>query len=336
MRIDAELGATLWELSRKHTLLQPPTWEYVYTETDYQYMARDEVRNRAYRQAIQQTVKDKTVIEIGPGSMLVLTLLCVEAGAKKIYAIEIDEEAYQQAQKLVQAKELTDKIELLHGSSLNIDVPEKGDVCISEVIGCIGGIEGAAVLLHNAHRFLKPSGVMLPSRCLTWLSPVVKPEFYQDAFINQAHSLLTEEAYKVAGKRFPFPYYSITNFPDSNLIAPPQLFEDLDFNDPNLTTDFARNLTFEIQHDASFDGLLLWIELYVDATTILNAWSCETGWATAYLPVEPFALKPNDKMQIAAQSKLTSHSFRPDYLFDISVWRQSQLVYRYKKDIVWS
>jgi precorrin-6B methylase 2 len=336
MLLDTDLADKIWDLSRKYTLLKPNTWDYIYNEVEYRYMARDEVRNSAYRKAIHQLVKDKTVIEIGPGSMLVLTLMCVEAGAKKIYAIEIDEDAYQQAQKLVQSKGLTDKIELFQGSSLNVDVPEKGDVCISDVIGCIGGIEGAAVLQHDAQRLLKPSGVMLPSRCLTWLSAVVQPEFYQDALVDQAFSMLTEEVYKVTGKSFPFPYYGITNFPASNLIAPPQVFEDLDFNNPHLTTDFARTLTFEVQREVSFDGLLLWIELFVDATTILNAWSRETGWETAYIPVEPVTLKPTDKIQIAAQSKLASHSFRPDYLFDISVWRQSQLVYRCLKDIAWS
>lgn len=336
MLLDADLGSKLWDLTRKHTILQPCTFDYVYNEVEYEYLARDEVRNDAYRKALHQLVKDKTVIEIGPGSMLVLTLLCVEAGAKKIYAIEIDEQAYQQAQKLVKAKGLTDKIELIHGSSVNTEVPEKGDVCISEVIGCIGGIEGAALLQRNARRFLKPGGVLLPSRCLTWLSPVVKPEFYQDAFIEQAYSLLKEEAYKAVGKRFSFPYYVISNFPASNLIEAPQLFEELDFNDANVSTDITSDLTFEIQREVCFDGLLLWIELHLDEKTILNAWSQPTGWGTAYLPVEPFALNSHDKMQITAQSKLGSHSFKPDYFFDISVWRQSQLVYHFKKDITWS
>jgi predicted RNA methylase len=316
--------------------MYPCTWEYVFNDVYYQYMTRDTVRNDAYQNAIHQTVSDKTVVEIGPGSMCFLTLMCVEAGARKIYAIEINEQAYRQAQALIQDKELTSKIELIYGSSDEVDLPEQADVCISEIIGCIGGTEGAATLQHNSKRFLKPGGIMVPGRCLTWVSPVYKPEIYHDAFVDEACSLLIEDAYQTVGKRFPFPYYAISNFPHANLIAPRQKFEDFDFNQDNLVPDSERNLTFAVSRDILFDGLAFWIELYVDPTTTIDAFSSKTSWETAYVPFTPFNVQQDDTIQVFARSQLGSHSFKPDYFFEVTVWRQSQCVYHDTRAITWA
>jgi long-chain acyl-CoA synthetase len=71
---------------------------HVYDPLMYQRMMNDNVRTEIYRLAIEQSVVDKIVLEIGPGPEANLTRLCADAGAKHIYAVELDETACKKAQ----------------------------------------------------------------------------------------------------------------------------------------------------------------------------------------------------------------------------------------------
>jgi len=53
---------------------------------------------------------------------------------------------------------LADRLVLIHGDAMKVELPELADVCISELVGPIGGSEGAAVILNNARRLLKQGG----------------------------------------------------------------------------------------------------------------------------------------------------------------------------------
>src|SRR2546430_927536 len=98
---------------------------FIYDETIYRLLANDTLRNEAYRAAFNKVLKDKTVVEVGPGTELVLSKLCVEAGARKIYGIEILEETYFRAKQRVTALGLQDRIVVLHGDATRIELPEK-------------------------------------------------------------------------------------------------------------------------------------------------------------------------------------------------------------------
>src|SRR5262249_1256018 len=139
----------------------------LYDEVTYYAMTHDDARNERYRAAIRQLVRDKVVVDIGTGQDVVLARMCVEAGARKVYAIEIQEGAYQRAVRRVRSLGLEEKIVVIHGDSAHAELPEKVDVCVSELIGAIGNSEGAAVILNDARRFLKENGIMIPDRSTT-------------------------------------------------------------------------------------------------------------------------------------------------------------------------
>src|SRR5262249_41209368 len=72
----------------------PCVGEYdVYDELLYYAMTKDERRNSSYRAAINRLVEDKVVLDLGTGKDVIWARYCVEAGAKKVYAIEILDEA---------------------------------------------------------------------------------------------------------------------------------------------------------------------------------------------------------------------------------------------------
>ncbi|MGZ5601855.1 MAG: amino acid adenylation domain-containing protein, partial [Methylobacter sp.] len=149
---------------------------YVYDDIVYRSMATDHARNDRYRAAFAKVLKGKTVVEIGPGPEVILSRLCLEAGAEKIYAIELLEETYRKAQQTLKRLGLEDKIQLLHGNAMTTELPEQVDYCISEIVGGIGGSEGAAKIINSARRFLRNPENMLPTRSLTKIAAIQLPE----------------------------------------------------------------------------------------------------------------------------------------------------------------
>src|SRR5204862_5901410 len=119
---------------------------------------------------INRNVKDKVVLDIGTGKDAILARLCVEAGAKRVYAIELLKETYDKAEVTIARLDLTDKITLIHGNSMEVELPEKIDVCVSEIVEPIGGVVGAAPIINNAWLFIKDDGVMIPERSLTHIA----------------------------------------------------------------------------------------------------------------------------------------------------------------------
>jgi hypothetical protein len=136
--------------------LWPSLGEYgVYDDLLYHAMTHDEGRNRSYRNAISRVVKGKTAVDIGTGADAVLARFCADAGAERVYAIEVNEDGYRRAKESIERLGLGTRIVLIHGDSRHVQLPEKVDVCVSEILGTIGSSEGVAMCNEN-RRDLSP------------------------------------------------------------------------------------------------------------------------------------------------------------------------------------
>src|SRR5262249_49940333 len=133
-------------------------------------------RNRAYRSAIGAAVKGRIALDIGTGADAILARLCVEAGAKHVYGIEVSEEAYRRARELIETLGLEGRGTIICGDSTRVQLPEQVDVCVSEIFGTIGSSEGVVDILTDARRFMKDGGVMIPERCVTRIAAISLPE----------------------------------------------------------------------------------------------------------------------------------------------------------------
>ena len=148
----------------------------LYDELIYTSMTFDYRRNDVYRAAIDQLAPGLSVVDIGTGKDLVLTRMCLDAGAGHIYAIERDRRAFELASALLQSLPNSGRVTPIHSDSATVQLPEPVDLCVSELLGVIGGCEGAAVILNAARRqLLKPGARMIPSRCLTQTAAVELP-----------------------------------------------------------------------------------------------------------------------------------------------------------------
>ena len=64
--------------------------------------------------------KDSTIVDIGTGTGIISILLSKKVNAKKIYAIEVQKEIADMANRSVDLNNLTDKIEIINDNIKNI------------------------------------------------------------------------------------------------------------------------------------------------------------------------------------------------------------------------
>jgi len=132
----------------------------------------DGVRVRCLGMAIGKAVRSgDVVLDLGCGSGI-LGLLSLRAGASRVIAIdstpmlEVAREVYRRAG-------FTDRCELHRGQSFRVQTSEPVDVVVCDHVGCFGFDYGIIELLRDAReRFLRPQGIVLPSRLKLMLSAV--------------------------------------------------------------------------------------------------------------------------------------------------------------------
>ncbi|MBC1218452.1 non-ribosomal peptide synthetase, partial [Nostoc sp. UCD120] len=287
---------------------------YVYDDLLYYAMTNDHRRNDSYKIAINQLVKDKIVVEIGTGKDAILSRFCVEGGAKKIYAIERDEETYRQARACIEKLGLAEKITVIHGDATLIDIPELADVCVSEIVGAIGGSEGAAVIINNARRFLKPNGLMIPERSVTKMAAVTLPdEILHNPKFAETPAYYSKEIFEQVG--YPFDLrVCIKKFPQANVISTVDVLEDLNFNE-YISPKFSHEVKFQIQKKGRMDGFLVWLNLHTIAGEEIDILEHEHCWLPVYFPVfEPgIEVDYGDVIQAVCSRSLCENNLNPDY-----------------------
>jgi len=320
---------TFWNLMTKKMFMIPAFWDYpIWDDLMYDIMCKDEIRMNSYRKVIERKVKNKTVVEIGTGTTAPLAIMCANAGAKKVYTIEANEDAAEKATKLIYEKGLSDRIKVIVGNAMTIELPELVDVCLSEIIGCIGSSEGAIAILNDAKRFLKEDGTMIPERHITKIAPVFLPDnLYHDALIQYIVDYYTEAVYEKRGRKFPFTRFEFYNFPESHLIDKPQIFEDINFQE-TLEENFKTSASFQVSSDCSFDGFLLWINLYVDYLTMIDSFNGSV-WGAIYMPVEKFSLKKGDNINVEHTVRLSENGINPDYIIKGFIKREKHDIHNF-------
>ncbi|MFM7909859.1 MAG: condensation domain-containing protein, partial [Microcystis sp.] len=287
---------------------------YVYDDLLYYEMTNDPRRKDSYKVAINQLVKDKIVVEIGTGKDAILSRFCVEGGAKKIYAIERDEETCHQALAQIKKLGLADKITIIHGDANLVEIPELADVCVSAIVGSIGGSEGAAIIINNARRFLKPNGLMIPERSITKMAVVTLPDqILHHPQFSQTPAYYTQKIFEQVG--YPFDLrVCIKKFPQANVLSTVDVLEDLKFNE-YISPEFSHEVNFEIQKNGRMDGLLVWLTLQTIAGEEIDTLKHEHCWLPVYFPVfEPsIQVERGDVIKAVCERTLCENNLNPDY-----------------------
>ncbi|KAJ6513332.1 PRMT5-domain-containing protein [Mycena sanguinolenta] len=156
----------------------------------YQTFEQDPVKYHNYEEAIFQALVDwpgdeKIIICVagaGRGPLVARSLSAIERSGRDafVYAVEKNPNAYITLQGRKEA-EWGDKVTLLFGDMRFIEVPEKADILISELLGSFGDNELSPECLDGAMRFLKSDGISIPSSYTAHLAPLSSSKLYNEA-----------------------------------------------------------------------------------------------------------------------------------------------------------
>lgn len=216
----------------------------------HQVLLNDAIRMAAYRKAIQSTVKPGMVVaDVGAG-LGVLSRMAIEAGAKKVYAIEFDADTIAHAGN-------DEKIIWKQGLSGDIHLPEKVNVIVSETLGSLALDENTLPTLIDARkRFLKRGGMVIPQSLKLFLAPAASTSRKKVQLI-----------------------------PSTKLLAKP-VSQAVDFTiatDPTFTFD----TTFKVTHDGLLSGFAGWFDLCLFGKISFSTSpdSGTTHWRQGFLPI---------------------------------------------------
>ncbi|HET7462077.1 MAG TPA: amino acid adenylation domain-containing protein, partial [Longimicrobium sp.] len=295
--------------------LWPSLGEYfVYDELIYGGLTGDERRHARYRVALERLVRGRVVVDVGTGADAVLARMCVEAGARRVYAIEILERSYAGARRSIAAAGMEDRITLIHGDAMRVELPEPADVCVSEIVAAIAGAEGAAPILNHARRFLREGGRFIPERNLTRIAVATLPDaLHQRPAFTEAAAHYVERIFEQVGRPFDL-RLCIKNFPADHLLSDPGIFEDQDFRAP-VPVEYDRELTLHVTRDGRFDGFLLWLRLHTVDDEILDTLEERTAWLPVFLPVfhPGVPVAAGDRIEAVCSARTCSNGINPDY-----------------------
>uniref|UniRef100_A0A672MMX6 type I protein arginine methyltransferase n=1 Tax=Sinocyclocheilus grahami TaxID=75366 RepID=A0A672MMX6_SINGR len=122
--------------------------------------------------------RSHVVLDVGCGTGI-LSFFAVQAGARKVYAVEGSSVA-KYAEILVQTNNLSNKITVLSGKIEEVCCPEKVDVIISEPMGYMLLNERMLESYLHAKNWLKPKGMMFPTQGDIHLAPFTDEQLYME------------------------------------------------------------------------------------------------------------------------------------------------------------
>lgn len=97
-------------------------------------MLEDPVRKAAFQQAVRETVREgDVVLDLGTGSGI-LAITAAQAGASKVYAVEPAGMVHL-AQRIAERNGVADRIEFIRGWSPQLELPERADVLLTDIVG---------------------------------------------------------------------------------------------------------------------------------------------------------------------------------------------------------
>ncbi|WP_414571074.1 50S ribosomal protein L11 methyltransferase [Nostoc sp. CCY 9925] len=307
----------------------------------HELMLGDRIRMAAYKKAIQEVVKPgMVVLDLGTGTGI-LGLWALQAGAKHLYAIDVNKDILAIASENFAQNGFTGKYDIFHGMSYDIDLPTQVDLIISEIMGNIADNEDFVPILTDAYkRFLKQSGIMLPSKVCSKLVPISSLKAHQQVQsqkvkrINANYSI--EKLLQRLASQSPFDTYYDAIIPGTSYLSTPQVAKQFKM-DGNDKAVYETNLTFIVEVDGIFTGfkgsfsasLSDSVTLDISGSDIASHTTSDS-WKHCYLPVKsPVKVKQGDEISLVfsrSYPEQKDSQFRQCYKWNGTIKSQGKII----------
>ncbi|WP_315791692.1 50S ribosomal protein L11 methyltransferase [Fischerella sp. JS2] len=310
-------------------------------EDFHELMLGDKLRMAAYKKAIESVVQpEMIVLDLGTGTGI-LGLWALEAGAKYLYAIDVNSKILTLAIQRFNQGGFYGRYEVFNAISYEVNLPQRVDLIISEILGNLADNEDFVPILTDARqRFLKKSGRMLPSSVYTQLVPVSSVKAHQQVKSKNIKRLNTkynlERLLQRLAVESPFNLYYDVILSQQSYLSKPQIAQEfqMDGNDQQV---YNVILTFNVEVDGIFTGFKgSFVATLADSVVLdisgsdIAAHTTSDCWKHCYLPIEnPVEVKPGDQIQLLYTRFYPTHRnspFRQCYKWSGNIMRGSSII----------
>ncbi|MGC9381940.1 50S ribosomal protein L11 methyltransferase [Streptomyces sp. MH13] len=308
----------------------PPVWlfpsigEYpLYDDFAYGQMLKDELRMDRYAEAVRRYAPGRTVLDIGTGQDAVWALAAARAGARHVWAVEVIPRSAQIARETIEQAGFADRITVVEGLSTEIELPEPVDMCVSEIIGTLGGSEGAGAVLRDAReRLVKPGGVFIPHRSVT--TAVALDLTSAAAGELPSFPLFTfryvEQVFASVGRPFDLRVCLVglqddPQTQERSYVSDTAEVEPLEFNG-ELRPEGVDRAELTFTRRGRFHGLALGMRLWVaEGDETLDSLVQPSSWTPVYAPLSEAGLpvRPGDRFEFQFTTAMSDDGVHPDY-----------------------
>ncbi len=221
----------------------------------------DAVRMEKFRQAIAAAIRPgDVVVDLGCG-FAPLGLICLEAGAARVYGIDRTD-AIEIARESAERAGFGDRYICLRAHSFRAELPEKADAVICDHVGYFGFDYGVVEIIDDARRrMLKPGGRVIPGRITLKVAGVNSAKCREKAFAWTAPAMPAHfrwlEDYAVNSKHTHF-------YKTEELLTSEATLGDIDLAAEN-PAHFRFDTELVAQTDGELDGLGGWFDCAIAA-----------------------------------------------------------------------
>jgi type I protein arginine methyltransferase len=288
----------------------------------YAVMTNDSARNERFQRALSALCPGRRVLDVGTGVDLNWAREAIRYGALQVDAVEVIEQSYLAAGRLLAELPERDRITLHLGSSTELALPERAEVCVGEIIGSVAGAEGAAaVMLDVRTRLLTVDGVLVPHRAATLAAGATlagvlggRPIAFSVDWLPYLLAIFAADGPGDVRLRVRNPV------PDA-LVTDAVEVEVLDFNG-DLQTEQERHVVLTVRRAGFLDGILAWLQLWCSPDEQpLDALATRTNWASVYFPLfdEEIPVSPGDQLTLQFTTRLSEDGIHPGYFLSATL-----------------
>ncbi len=263
-------------------------------------MLEDKIRLDAYNAAIRKTVRQgDIVVDIGGGTGI-LSMMAAACGAKKVYCIEASEIAII-ASEVVDHNGYGNVISVINKDLRDVELPERADVLIGEILGSFGIEEDVLKLYHIAvEKFLKDDGRTLPRALSLFAAPTYSRILQEMTTFWDSISGLDYEPVK---KRLEH-LVVIEEVEETELLEAPNLIGQFSLKDCE-NFDINQTTRFTFSRNADINAYCGWFstELCEGITLDNSPFSPQTHWKQIIFPVLPaVSVRKGDSVEVCISS----------------------------------
>ena len=282
-----------------------------YTIGNYGSMVRDENRTSPFARALRAGVTpDTVVLDIGTGTGFFALLAC-QYGARKVFAVEPDC-AIEVGKRAAIANGYADRIQWFRAASLDIELPERANLMISDLRGVMPLLGAHVASISDARRrLLTADAVLLPRRDILRMAPIECAREYlliADPWERNAYGIDMG-----AGRDYVANSFWRAKIKAEDQLASAQTLCEIDYynvTSPNVTGQAQ----WIAQRAGAMHGFCMWFDLDIgDGNSLSNApGGPDLVYGHAFVPLlRPIDVSVGDRIEVSLQANLIGG----DYLY---------------------